>query len=141
MAANDSQDKTPTYTFQDSSPADQFLEMARIHRLEAKQLFKNADKADAEGLQEEAKLLMDLAIARRERAEEFERAARGECGDPVVSEINDGLDETRMNYVPYAPSVMTEEELRFTEVPEDLKRPPLGRIARALAWIGSWVTE
>jgi hypothetical protein len=141
MAANESKDTTPTYTFQGASPADQFLEMARIHHLEAKQLFENADKAHAADMQEEAKLLMDLAISRRERAEEFERAARGECDDPVVSEINDGLEETRVNFTPYAPSVMTEEELRFTEVPEDLKRPPLGRIARAVAWVGGWVAK
>jgi acyl-CoA reductase-like NAD-dependent aldehyde dehydrogenase len=108
MAANDSQDSAPTYTFQSISPSDQFLEMARIHHPEAKQLFENADKADAEGVQDEAKLLMDVAILRRERAEEFERAARGECGDPVVSEINDGLEETKANYVPYAPSILTE---------------------------------
>jgi len=141
MAAKDSPDATPTYSFQGSSPADQFLEMARIHHLEAKQLFESADKARAEDRQEEYKLLIDVATSREERAMEFERAARGECDDPVVSEINDGLEETRVNFTPYAPTVMTEEELLFTEVPEDFKRPPLGRIARAVAWVGGLVSK
>jgi hypothetical protein len=141
MAANNSQGKTPTYTFQGSSPADQFLEMARIHHLEANQLFDRAIEAQAEDRQEEAKLLKDLAISRRARGDEFDLAARGQCDDPIVSEINDGLEETKALFKPYTPSVMTEEELRFTEVPEDLKRPPLGRIARAVAWVGSLVSR
>jgi len=140
MSANDSQGKTSAYTFQGGSPADQFLEIAHLHHLEAKQLFENAEKARAADRQEEAKLLLDLATSREERAMEFEKAARGECGDPIVSEIIDGLEETRVKHTPYSPTFMTEEELLRIPPPDESK-PKLGPIARAVAWVGSWVTK
>jgi hypothetical protein len=141
MSADNFQGKTPDYTFLGSSPADEFREVARIHYKEAKQLFDRALQAQAEDRQEEAKLLMDLAISRRARADEFERAARGEGGDPIVSEILDSQEEMKVKFTPYAPTFMSKEELLRTELPADMKPAPLGRIARAVAWIGSWVTR
>ncbi|MGA3009450.1 MAG: hypothetical protein ABSD72_04245 [Terracidiphilus sp.] len=138
MSENDSQRKTSAYTFQGTSPADQFLEIARIHHLEAKQLFENAEKARLADREQEYKLLLDVATSREERAMEFERAAKGECDDPIVSEIVDGLDETRVKFTPYAPTLMTEEDLAYTPVVEKPKHNP---IARAVAWVGSWVTK
>jgi hypothetical protein len=139
MSANDSQGKTSAYTFQGGSPADQFLEIARIHHLEAKQLFENAEKARTADRREEARLLLDLATSREERAIEFERAAKGECDDPIVSEIVDGLEETREKFTPYAPTLMTEDELLYTPSPDDANKPKHGPIARAVAWVGSWI--
>jgi len=101
MSDNHLPDQTPAYTFQGSSPAEEFLEIARIHHKEAKQMFESADTAKAEGREEEARLLTDLAIARRERAEEFERAARGEGSDPIVTEILDWQKELSEGYIPY----------------------------------------
>jgi hypothetical protein len=138
MPANDSQGKTSAYTFQGSSPADQLLEIARIHHLESKQLLERSRQAQAEDRQEEAKLLLDLSNSNEKRAIQFEKAARGECDDPIVREILDGLEETTPKYTPYAPTLMTEEELLYTPVPE---KPKHGPIARAVAWVGSWVTK
>ena len=141
MSADNFQGKTPDYTFLGSSPADEFREVARIHYKEAKQLFDRAIEAQAEDRQEETKLLMDLAIARRAWADEFERAARGEGDDPIVTEILDSQEEMCVKFTPYAPAFFSEEELLHAELPEDMKPVPLGRIARAVAWIGSWVTR
>lgn len=141
MSENDSQRKTSAYTFQGSSPADQFLEIARIHHQEAKQLFENAEKARLADREQEYKLLLDVAKTREERAMEFERAARGECGDPIVSEIVDGLEETREKFTPYTPTVMTEEELIYTPVVNDADKPKHNRFARAVAWVGGLVTK
>ena len=141
MSADNFQGKTPDYTILGSSPADEFREVARIHYKEAKQLFDRAIEAQAEDRQEETKLLMDLAIARRARADEFERAARGEGDDPIVTEILDSQEEMCVKFTPYAPAFFSEEELLHAELPEDMKPVPLGRIARAVAWIGSWVTR
>jgi len=141
MAAKDSHGKTSAYTFQGNSPADQFLEMARIHHLEADQLFDRAIEAHAEDRQEESRLLKDLAISRRARGDEFVRAANCHGGDPIVSDILDGLEETKIKFTPYAPTFVTQEELLSTELPEELKRPHLGWIARAVAWVGSWIAR
>lgn len=138
MSANNTHGKTSAYTFQGDSPADEFLEIARIHHREAKQLFDSAEKAFAEDRQEEAKLLMDLAISRRARADEFDRAARGQGGDPIVSEILDSQEEMCTKYTPYAPTFLSKEELVLTKSPDDAK-PKQGRIARAVAWVGSWI--
>ena len=70
MSRDDLQNQAPAYTFLGSSPAEELLVVARIHHKEAKQLFEHAQEAQAEGRQEEAKLLMDLWIARRDMAEE-----------------------------------------------------------------------
>jgi len=139
MSDKNVQNQEPVYSFQGSSPADELLEIARIHHREAKQLFDNAYAAQAAEREEEARLLMDLAIARRERAEEFERAARGESNDPVVTEILDWQEELATEYAPptstYAP---TDGELPEGWL-EEYKPPKRGRIARAMAWVGSFM--
>jgi len=100
MPDNNPQDQSPVYSSQGNLAAKEFLDIARIHQREAKQLFEGAQQAQAEDRQEEAKLLTDLAIARRERAEEFERVAKGEGSDPIVTEILDYQDDMCKNYTP-----------------------------------------
>jgi hypothetical protein len=126
------------YASQGSSPTEELREIARIHHREAKELLEHSQQAKAEGREEEAKLLMDLWVAREERAEEFEKAARGEGGDPIVTEILDWQEDLCGNYTPPTMEFFTEEELASQELPEYLQAPPLGRIARAVAWFGSW---
>jgi len=99
------------YTFKASSPAEDYLAIASIHHREAKQLLENAQAAQAEDRQEEAKLLMDLAVERRKTAEEFEKAAKGEASDPIVDEILDWQEDLCEGYTPYAPSFFSDEEL------------------------------
>jgi hypothetical protein len=139
MPGDNFQDQEPVYSFQGSSPADELLEIARIHRREAKQLFDNAHAAQAEGREEEARLLMDLAVARRERADEFERAARGEGSDPVVTEILDWQEDLCADYVPPTSNYTPADG----ELPEgwleEYSPPKRGRIARAVAWVGSFM--
>jgi hypothetical protein len=138
MSGDKVQNQEPVYSFQGSSPADELLEIAHIHHREAKQLFESAFAARAEDREEEARLLMDLAIARRERAEEFERAARGEGSDPVVTEILDWQEELSEEYTPYTSTYTPADG----ELPkgwlEEYKQPHHGLIARAVAWVGSW---
>jgi hypothetical protein len=139
MSDKNVQNQEPVYSFQGSSPADELLEIARIHHREAKQLFDSAYAAQAEGREEEARLLMDLAIARRERAEEFERAAKGEGSDPVVTEILDWQEDLREEYTPYT-STYTPADGELPEGwLEEFKPPKRGRIARAVAWVGSFM--
>ncbi len=129
-------DQAPVYTFQGNSPADELLEIARMHHLYAKQLLDRAQTAQAENRQEEAKLLTDLAAAQRERAEEFERAARGEGGDPIVAEILDWQQDQLDHSSPcYTPTFISKEDQFIVKLPEHMKTPPPGRIARAVAWI------
>jgi hypothetical protein len=90
----DLQDLKPSYTFIGTSPGDELLEVARIHRREVKQLMDSAYAAQAEGREQEAKLLFDIAKERQDRAEEFESAARGEIKDPCVTEILSDQEET-----------------------------------------------
>ena len=137
MSNNNPHNRTPGYTFQSNSPAQEYLDVARIHHREAKQLFDSAQAALAEDRQEEARLLTDLAIARRERAEAFERAARGEGGDPIVAEILAGQQNT---YQPYSPTYVAPDEALPEGWLSEMKPRPLGRIARAVAWIGSWIS-
>jgi hypothetical protein len=130
------QDSEPAYSFQGSSPAESYLEIARMHHKESKQLFDRANAAVAEGRQEEANLLIDLGISRRERAEEFEKAARGECGDPIVDEIQTGLEENFSGSAPrFTPSFISTEDMYSVNLPAHLQPPPPGRLARAKAWI------
>jgi hypothetical protein len=140
MPDNNPQDQSPVYSSQGNLAAKEFLDIARIHHREAKQLFEGAQQAQAEGRQEEAKLLTDLAIARRERAEEFERVAKGEGSDPIVTEILDYQDDMCKNYTPYAPPYSAPEKELPQSWIDEMKPPPLGPIARAVAWIGSWIT-
>jgi hypothetical protein len=135
MPSDNHQNQPPVYTFQGNSPADELLEIARIHHREAQELLEHSQQAKAEGREEEAKLLMDLWVAREERAVEFERAARGEGSDPVVNEILDWQEDLCETYTPHSLEFFTEEELAPKELPEEMKAPPSGRIGRAWAWL------
>jgi hypothetical protein len=129
-------DQAPAYTFLGNSPADELLEIARLHHVYSKRLFDRAQTAQDENRQEEAKLLMDLAIAQRERAKEFERAARGERDDPIVAEILDWQQDQLDHSSPrYTPTFISKEDQLIVKLPEHMKVPPPGRIARAMAWI------
>jgi acyl-CoA reductase-like NAD-dependent aldehyde dehydrogenase len=136
---NNPKDQTPAYTFQGSSPSDELLEVARLYQKEAKQLLARAQEALAEDRQEEARLLTDLAIARRERADDFEKAARDEGRDPIVAEILNSQQSQRNNYSSYTQPIPRQRKSSPQSWLEEMKPPPLGRIARAVAWIGSWI--
>jgi hypothetical protein len=134
----DLRDLKPSYTFIGTSPAAEHLEVARIHYREAKQMEDNAQIAEAEGRLEEAKLLKDLAKSRRETAQEFERAARGEGGDPIVTDILSDQEDMNKNFVPheskYVVKLTAEEEAALASLAEVVEPPPPGPIARAVAW-------
>jgi hypothetical protein len=133
--------KKPAYSFQGSSPADSFLDIARIHHREAKQLLERAQQAQAEDRQEEARLLMDLYADRVKTAEEFESAARGEAGDPIVTGILDSLEENREPFVPYAPTFLSEEQLIPDAVPVVKDLSLKGRILSAVGWVGGLISK
>ena len=136
------QDQTPIYTFLDSSQADEYREIARIHRKEGKQLLEHAHQAEAEDRQEEAKLLMDLAIKWEERAEEFEKAARGEGGDPIVTEILESQDEMiEKTSIKYTAEFISEKDLPPARVPKHMQPLPPGNVERVIAWIKHWFDE
>src|SRR5271157_1913695 len=139
MPHNYPQNQAPACSFLGSPAVQEYLNVARIHRREAQQLLERAQEALAEDRQEEARLLTDLAIARRERAEEFERAARGEGGDPIVTEILDYQDDMCKKYTPHTSTYSAPDEALPPGWLEEMKPPPLGSFARALAWIGSWI--
>jgi hypothetical protein len=128
------------YIFKARSPAEDCLEIAKIHHREAKQLFENASRAEAEGRLEEAKLLTDLAMAREATAAEFESTARGESSDPIVAEILDWQEDLKEGYVPYKPTFVTGDEPAPAQLIEELKQPEPGPIARAVAWVGGLFT-
>ena len=132
--------KPPAYVYQVSSPADEFREVARIHYKEAKQLFERAQQALAEDRQEEARLLTDIAISRREKAEEYEKAAKENSDDPIVTEILGYQQELRDNYIPHTPTYTAPEDDLPQDWLKEYKRPPLGRFARLVAWFGSWIS-
>jgi hypothetical protein len=129
------------YVFKARSPAEDCLEIAKIHHREAKQLFDNASRAEAEGRLEEAKLLKDLAVARDATAFEFELAAQGETSDPIVAEILDWQEDLSGGYVPYKPTFVTGDEAAPEQLVEELKQPKPGPIARAVAWVGGLITR
>jgi hypothetical protein len=135
MPDDSPKDKPVVYTFQGDSPADELHEIARIHYKEAKELLDRANESLAEDRQEEAKLLIDLSRTRRERADEFERAARGEGGDPIVAEILDSQEDNRPGYTEYTPTFMTPEELLPVELPPEPKPPLPKRIGHLLVQI------
>lgn len=141
MSEDNSQNQTQACLPESNLLAKEFLDIAHIHHREADQLFDGALQAQAEDRQEEAKLLNDLAIARRERAEEFERVARGECSDPIVTEILDYEPNMVKNYHANTPTYTAPNEELPQSWKDELKPPPLGPIARALAWIGSWIAD
>ena len=128
------------YIFKARSPAEDCLEIAKIHHREAKQLFDNASRSEAEGRLEEAKLLTDLAVAREAIAAEFESTARGESSDPIVAEILDWQEDLKEGYVPYSPTFVTGDEQAPEQLIEELKQPKPGLIARAVAWVGGLFT-
>jgi hypothetical protein len=129
------------YIFKARSAAEDCLEIAKIHHREAKQLFENASRAEAEGRLEEAKLLTDLAVAREATAAEFESTARGESKDPIVAEILDWQEDLSGGYTPYAPTFVTGDEPAPEQLIEELRKPKPGPIARAVAWVGGMFTR
>ena len=129
------------YIFKARSAAEDCLEIAKIHHHEAKQLFDNASRAEAEGRLEEAKLLTDLAVAREATAVEFESTARGESSDPIVAEILDWQEDLKEGYVPYKPTFVTGDEAAPEHLTEELKQPKPGPIARAVAWVGGLIAK
>jgi hypothetical protein len=129
------------YIFKARSAAEDCIEIAKIHHREAKQLFENASRAEAEGRLEEAKLLTDLAVAREATAAEFESTARGESSDPIVAEILDWQEDLTEGYVPYAPTFVTGDETAPEQLIEELRKPKPGPIARAVAWVGGLITH
>jgi acyl-CoA reductase-like NAD-dependent aldehyde dehydrogenase len=141
MSQGNPQNQKSGYSFLGTSPAEELLIVARIHHKEAKQLYEHAQEALAEGRQEEAKLLMDLWAERRDMAEELDKAAREEVGDPIVAGLLESEDIMCKNYTPNSPTYTAPE----TDLPQswkdEMKPRPLGPIARALAWIGSWVAD
>jgi hypothetical protein len=140
MSDEDLRNQPPVYTFQGSSPAEELLEIARIHHQEARHLLDHAHDAEAEDRTSEARLLSDLAISRQERAEEFERAAKGETGDPIVAEILDVQQELSRNYDPqYTPLFISKEDQFRMELPKHMQPLPPGRFARAVAWLSHWI--
>jgi len=134
----DMRDLKPSYTFIGTSASDELLAVARIHRREAKQMRDNADTAAAEGREQEAKLLRDIAKDREEKAEEFERAARGETKDPVVSEILDDQENVSKSYVPhqseYVPKLTAAEKEALANLAELTEPPPPSPLSRAFSW-------
>jgi hypothetical protein len=136
MPDDNPKNKPPVYTFQGDSPADELHEIARIHYKEAKELLDRANESLAEDRQEEAKLLIDLSRARRDRADEFEKAARGEGGDPIVAEILDSQEDNCPGYTEYTPTFMSAEELLPVELPPEPKPPLSTRIGHIL--VGIW---
>jgi hypothetical protein len=134
----DLQDLKPSYTFIGTSPGDELLEVARIHRREVKQLMDSAYAAQAEGREQEAKLLFDIAKERQDRAEEFESAARGEIKDPCVTEILSDQEETTRNYVPhesdYTAKLTSAEKDALENLAELTEPPPPSPVQRAIAW-------
>jgi hypothetical protein len=78
---------------------------------------------------------MDLSAARKQRAEEFDRAARGEGGDPIVTEILDWQQDMRKTHTPHMMEFLTKEELAAAELARLAALPPPGFIVRALDWI------
>ncbi|MGO9777208.1 MAG: hypothetical protein ACLPM3_11545 [Terracidiphilus sp.] len=135
------QNQPPGLSIQGSAQAEEFLEIAKIHHREANKLFEGAAAAQAEDRQSEAKLLTELAVARRNTAVEFERAARGEGSDPIVAEILDWQEGLNEGYVPYAPTFVTGDEPVPEQLIEELKKPEPGLIARAVAWVGGLISK
>jgi len=135
----DLRDLKPSYTFIGTPPSAEHLEIARIHHREAKQMEDSAKNAEAEGRFEEAKLLMDLAKSRRDTAQEFEKAARGEGGDPIVTDILSDQEDISRKYVPhtsnYVAKLTAEEKEALEKLAEYTEPPPPGPVKRAMAWL------
>ena len=134
----DLRDVKPSYTFIGTSPAAEHLEIARIHYKEAKQMEDNAQTAEAEGRLEEARLLRYLAKSRRQTAQDFEKAAKGEGGDPIVTEILSDQEDMNKNYVPhqsnYEVKLTAAEKEALDNLSDYIAPPPPGPIQRAITW-------
>jgi len=126
------------YSFLGNSPGEKLLDVARIHHREAKQLFEGAEAAKAEDRQEEAKLLLDLAIAREATANEFEKAAMGEAGDPIVAEILDWQEDLAVHYTPFTSDYVPPEDDAPAAPPAPEPFSLSKSFLRAVAWVGSW---
>jgi hypothetical protein len=137
MPEDNPQKQKSVYTYAGNSPVEEYLEVANIYNKEAKQLFERAQQALAEDRQEEARLLTDIAISRREKAEEFEKAAKEKSNDPIVAEILSYQQEILDSYIPHTPTYTAPEDDLPANWLEEYKRPPLGRFARFVAWFGS----
>lgn len=123
----------PAYHYLVDLPGGGLVDVANIHHREAKQLYIGAEMAKAEGREEEAKLLLDLAIAREETAKEFDKAAKGEVGDPIVAEILDWQEEISENFVPYTSD--------YIAPVDDTPPPPPKELTlkeKCLSWV-AWV--
>jgi hypothetical protein len=123
----------PVYHYRDDLPGGGLVDVANIHHREAKQLYIGAETAKAEGREEEAKLLLDLAVAREETANEFDKAAKGEVGDPIVAEILDWQEELSENFVPYTSD--------YVPPVDDTPPPPPNEFSlkeKCLDWV-AWV--
>jgi hypothetical protein len=138
MSDDDLQDQPPVYTFLGEEPAGVFRELADMHHREAQQLLEHAMQAEAEDRQEESKLLMDIMVAREQRAAELELAARGEGEDPSVVEVLDGQQEILNTYTPNTMTFFKEDELPPATVPEHMRPRTPGRIALTMAKISNW---
>ena len=138
MPDDDIQNPEPSYTFIGTSPADELLEIARIHHKEAKQLHESALAAEAENRPQEARLLMDISNSRLQTALDFEKAARGEGSDPIVTDILSDQENTIKDYAPheskYAPKLTAAEQEALDHLAEYIEPPPPGPFARAVAW-------
>jgi acyl-CoA reductase-like NAD-dependent aldehyde dehydrogenase len=134
----DQREIKPSYTFIGTSPGDELLEVARIHRREVKQLLDSAAASETEGREQEARLLRAIAKERQDRAEEFERAARGETKDPVITEILSDQEEGIKNYVPheskYVAKLTAAEKEALANLAELTEPPPPNPFARAFGW-------
>ncbi len=137
-AMKDQQEPKPSYTFIGTSPTAELLEIARIHHKEAKQLLESSRAAEAENRLEEARLLKDLSDSREQTALDFEKAARGEGGDPIVTDILTDQEDMNKNFVPheskYEVTLTPEEQAALASLAEVVEPPPPGPVARAVAW-------
>jgi hypothetical protein len=141
MPDENPQNQPPAFTFLGKSPDGEFLDIAQLYHKEAKNLLVRANEAQAADRHEEARLLTDLAISKREQAEEFEKAARGEGNDPIVADILQSEQTRRTNYTPFTSDYPATEEDIAPDWIDDAKPRRLHPLVRAVAWIGSWIAH
>ncbi|MGA3082383.1 MAG: hypothetical protein ABSD44_13600 [Terracidiphilus sp.] len=127
----------PAYHYLEDLPGGGLVDVANIHHREAKQLFVGAEAAKAEGREEEANLLLDLAIAREETAKEFDKAAKGEIGDPVVAEILDWQEDLSENYVPFTSDYVAPVDDTPPPPPKELTLKD--KCLNWVAWVGGLI--
>jgi hypothetical protein len=135
MSDDGYEDGPPSYTFLTEEPAEEYRILAEMHRKEAKQLLERAQEAEAEGRQEEAKLLIDVSASRQERAGDLDKTARGEADDPSVTEAIDGQLEVLSTYTPHSMAFFKEDELPPATLPVHMRPREPGPILRTWAKI------